>query len=625
MNRTTRALVGLGLTLAVTLSAGIVAAHPEHPDPTHPGQDLLGHHQHGGDDGHLPPVRRNVRLVGKLDLFGEAEQPGRVADVAAYGNYAYLGSFREPACDTQENGVYVIDISNPAQPTEAGFIPTTPQSWVGEGVQILDMETPAFDGQVLIHSNESCTWVADEVHSGLGGISLWDVTAPTDPQALAEHVGDEGPTGQMHQVHSAFGWQDGDKAYVVMTDDDEAFVPTGTDIDIMDITDPANPVLISETHIRAETGQDPAPRGNNIFLHDMVVKEVNGEMLLLASYWDGGYSILNVDDPANPMFLRDTDFAAADPFAGTADVPAAVPPEGNAHQAEFSHDNRYFLGADEDFNALSLLGTITSGPLEGETFDAGQSTNTPTIDEDSPLIGPTTYVGNACGPLAPAQSPEHIALIERGGPSVAGQGACTFQLKVMAAEAAGYQGSVIFNEQRADCEAVVTNPLLVGPFPAATVARSTGLQLMNQSLDDNPCDDPTPAVGTPSESVAIEFILDGWGYLHLFDAQTMEDVDQYAIPEALEREHATGSGDLSIHEVAMDPQRNLAYISYYSGGFRVVRFGEGGIEEVGAFIAPGGNNFWGVQYHRPRGQKQPLILASDRDSGLWIFRFGAKT
>ena len=70
--------------------------------------------------------------------------------------------------------------------------------------------------------------------------------------------------------------------------------------------------------------------------------------------------------------------------------------------------------------------------------------------------------------------------------------------------------------------------------------------------------------------------------MHLNDAQTMEDLDQYAIPESLDIDFAEGFGDLTVHEVAMDPKRNLAYVSYYSGGHRVVSFGGEGITEVGA-------------------------------------------
>jgi Tol biopolymer transport system component len=80
--------------------------------------------------------------------------------------------------------------------------------------------------------------------------------------------------------------------------------------------------------------------------------------------------------------------------------------------------------------------------------------------------------------------------------------------------------------------------------------------------------------------------------------------------------------------VAVDPWRkDIAYLSYYSGGLRVIRYDEKtGITEVGAYISEQGNNFWGVEVHRlPKGTKgagkETLILASDRDSGLWIFTY----
>ena len=38
------------------------------------------------------------------------------------------------------------------------------------------------------------------------------------------------------------------------------------------------------------------------------------------------------------------------------------------------------------------------------------------------------------------------------------------------------------------------------------------------------------------------------------------------------------------------------------------------------FIDDGGNNFWGVEVHKhPNGQK--YVLASDRDSGVYLFQY----
>jgi hypothetical protein len=40
---------------------------------------------------------------------------------------------------------------------------------------------------------------------------------------------------------------------------------------------------------------------------------------------------------------------------------------------------------------------------------------------------------------------------------------------------------------------------------------------------------------------------------------------------------------------------------------------------VGHFIDQGGNNFWGVQVFEHEGQE--YVAASDRDFGLYIFRY----
>jgi hypothetical protein len=63
----------------------------------------------------------------------------------------------------------------------------------------------------------------------------------------------------------------------------------------------------------------------------------------------------------------------------------------------------------------------------------------------------------------------------------------------------------------------------------------------------------------------------------------------------------------------------LACFSYYSGGFRVARIQGDELVETGRFSADGGSNFWGVEVFDHAGQE--YVAASDRDSGLWIFRY----
>src|SRR5918995_3255933 len=257
----------------VLMTAGAAAAHDvnrlEDDGAVNSGKETHAHDQHGGIEGHLPATRQNVSLIGKLDLFTGAEEPGRIADVSAMGNYAYLAVFREPTCD--RGGIQIVDISNPASPKAAGLIPSHLGTYTGEGSQVISLNTKFFQGDLLVYQNEICAGN----DKGVGGVTLVDVTNPSQPKKLVEGFGDFSVNGksQTHsnQVHSAFAWQDGAKAYAVLVDDEEA-----TDVDILDITNPSRPKLISETDLTPVTEQPlGAVHGDNVFLHDMVVKKIN--------------------------------------------------------------------------------------------------------------------------------------------------------------------------------------------------------------------------------------------------------------------------------------------------------------------------------------------------------------
>jgi hypothetical protein len=136
-----------------------------------------------------------------------------------------------------------------------------------------------------------------------------------------------------------------------------------------------------------------------------------------------------------------------------------------------------------------------------------------------------------------------------------------------------------------------------------------------------------PALGDEGERVDVGATFDGWGYVQLFRGSNLNHVDQYAVRESLDPRYASGFGDLSVHEVKTDPRGNyLGYISYYHAGARVVKFGPEGIREVGHFISPRGNNFWGTfPLKKAFGQKKtkgPIpLLMSDRDYGLYVMKY----
>jgi hypothetical protein len=195
--------------------------------------------QHGSPNDHLPGTQKNVKLVGRLKL---TSTPGGIADVHYYKGYAYLAKWA-PECPS--GGVDIVDVHDPANPTKVGFLPAGPEDYVGEGVHAIHLNNADFKGDILLVNHEACSGATAPQE----GISLWDITDPTQPWPLALHTGDftvgtdEFPTA--NSVHSVLGFtqEHNSKAYAVMVDNFEA---GSADVDIMDISDPGRPVLISE-------------------------------------------------------------------------------------------------------------------------------------------------------------------------------------------------------------------------------------------------------------------------------------------------------------------------------------------------------------------------------------------
>ena len=591
-----------------------------------------------------PPAIEDLPLgtTGMLELVGNVSvqdaSPGLLGDLTVFGQYAYLARYGSPDCGnpdatTPDGGAYVIDISDPANPVEVGFIPAPDDTYVGEGMQVVRLDTPDFSGDVLLMNHEGCG------ENYQGGVSLWDVTDPENPQPLAQGFGDltvfDEPKDPAiaNQTHSAFIWSSDTNAYLISVDDEET-----ADADIFDITDPMNPELVIELDLNVYEVSQPELGLVDSFLHDVVVKKIDDRWIMLLSYWDGGYVMLDVTDPAEPVFLGDTEFAEIDPEL-LEQTDASLTPEGNAHQAEITADNEFVITTDEDFDPYRLNVTI------GDTaYLAKAGTNT-TIEQAEAIAGTPIFVGLACPedpeapdaagvPPAPDDDGNYIAVVERG--------VCFFEDKALAVlEAGGYDSLVIVNREGVDACVGVFSPSLEAEIPTILIGRDAAYAMFGLEFDLDACVDETPeelsiAVGTVGTSIdEVISIFDGWGYVHLFDLEldassaTLTKLDTFAIPEAMDPAFAAGSGDLSVHEVATDPtDPDLAYLSYYGGGIRVVQIqcsdpadtSTCELVEVGSFVDPFGNNFWGIEVWTNPETGEEYILASDMDDGLWIFQ-----
>lgn len=644
--RATTALAAAALAGSITIP-GTAAAHPD---------------QHGPNTGHLHGTGEwgDLQKIGRADLTDEDDI---VADVGIdpSGNHAYLAHWGKASCgDNSEGGgtpdpdagVFVVNIEDLANPHQIGFIPHSQDSRPGEGVQALRVTTKFFNGTMLVTNNEQCG------KNGKGGISLYDVSDPAKPGKLSENFGDRhgGDTrGDVNDIHSAFAWDAGDKAYAVMTDNFGV-----ADVDILDITNPKRPRLIKELDLNTLFGpiSQPALGLEESSLHDMVVKQIDGRWIMLLSYWDGGYVRLDVTNPTSPTLIHQTDYPAVDPELAdrtNENVPAGsrtLPPEGNAHQAEFTADNKFFIGTDEDFSPYRGIFTIDTGDNAGQ-YPAGEFGFTPPLQTtlpDGKMNGQVVYGGYGCPgdrasiPQAETVFPtvadgeERIIVFQRGpvsDPSASGD-ACFFSEKIESGQLAGYDAVIVANHHSGAQSGAAGDAHFCGGqghiYEKTAPAACIGHRAMHLLFDSTPAYDvpyvagSEPAVGTKGESVSITPVFDGWGYVNLYDSATGNLLDTYAIDEAHDPAFAFGFGDLSVHEVATDPNdARRAYLSYYSGGLRALEIQCANeadtttcsLTETGGYLDAKGNDFWGVEAFTRDGKT--IVAGSDRDDGLWLF------
>jgi hypothetical protein len=262
------------------------------------------------------------------------------------------------------------------------------------------------------------------------------------------------------------------------------------------------------------------------------------------------------------------------------------------------------------------------------------------------MNGPVVYGGYGCPASAPIPTPasipggylsslgpteEKIIALQRGptGDPSAPEGACFPGEKAHEAVLAGWD-AVLFLQRHEAGE----NPPFCGSgaFVDEVVGVCTNHEAFHKLFGTDPGPSPYPFSAYPDgpaigdvapDKITATAAFDGWGYVHLFSNTLVggkfPELDTFAIPEGMDPTYATGFGDLTVHEVATDPQSaSHAYLSYYAGGLRSLEIVNDELVEVGGYLDANGNNFWGVEAFVRDGCT--YIAGSDRDSGLWLFK-----
>ncbi|MDP3879867.1 MAG: hypothetical protein Q8Q07_06145 [Dehalococcoidales bacterium] len=556
-----------------------------------------------------------LQVVGHLNV---AAGEGHITDVWALStgdgrSYAYLGSYDQPFCSDNITGVYVIDITEPANPRQAGFIPAPTGTRVND-VKTRHIETPFFEGDLLVHSTEFCRGeTRGQAVASSPGIILYDVSEPLSPGRLAPDFSLDA------EVHNTFIYQQDERAYVLVVQDG---VPQ--DFIIVDITDPSRPVKVTAQGREDWFAPGPRPALGQVpvsLLHDVWAQSYPvshplpayaGRTIAYLSYWDAGLILLDITDPASPVFLGNSDYLDPDPVSGQ-------PPEGNSHVSVPTADGKLLFMGDEDFSTTRTMFTVDTGDFAGEyrAVEGGFTRRLGELD-DQTLSGQTVYAGQVCNP-EDIPEPPRMAGMEGGFIALIEQGLCPLDRQIANLASAGYDGAIIF-EPVGDAGQTVfaAGDPEKGTIPALFVSRFTAFAMLGISLA-SPADTPLPPPGTPGQRVTARLQFDGWGYgrvMDVADPANIVELGQFATDNVTAQ--PAPPGDHTMHNVIVDGRR--AYISWYADGIRVVDFrNPREPREIAHFVDDvDGSDMWGVYlFKHPDGKK--YILGSDRSTGLWIF------
>ncbi|HWH31837.1 MAG TPA: hypothetical protein VNU01_04125 [Egibacteraceae bacterium] len=323
------------MALAIALLAvGLPAAG--HPGGSHGGSGGSGEHSHTDQPRHGLEEFGFHPLDNKgfnTDIFPWASGDGRVwAATGTWGTALEPGrdcpSETDNPSDPAHSGIWIIEATDPATPRLAAKLGTIP------GAQNLDMKVVKVDApdgprDVLVHSLEPCgvegllhqvpgTPLVDYAHTiqreaklHQTGFQLYDVTDPDNPVRLGTF--NNGGLG----THNLYPFHQGDRAFVAAVYNEVDFVGLQNDrfirghVQIVEITDPAEPVLLSQWDLY-DAAADGGPaedalckeRGvDSAFCYNHDVWVSDDGTILYNAFWDAGLVLLDISDPANPRFI----------------------------------------------------------------------------------------------------------------------------------------------------------------------------------------------------------------------------------------------------------------------------------------------------------------------------------
>lgn len=194
----------------------------------------------------------NTALVGHLDPDGT----GFNAGVAVHDDHVFMGTWgRRGRCPG--TGVRVIDVTDPTEPVRvAAFAGADEFPGTGaETVWVGELSSAVFDGTIGIVGLRLCdTGWRVRASAGFTGLAVYDLSDPENPDLLSSvHSGER--TQGVHEIDVLWGE---DRLLVAATVPQSLLHnPEGLgDVRFLDLTDPTDPVEISDWDLRRDGPSD---------------------------------------------------------------------------------------------------------------------------------------------------------------------------------------------------------------------------------------------------------------------------------------------------------------------------------------------------------------------------------
>lgn len=297
---------------------------------------------------------QNIAVVGHNDLGGR----GFNADVWVYKGYAYVGQWgfgdwaagsKDRFCPSgSSTSVLVVDSRNPSNPQVVARLQNPPNTSIEDVVVYTELYGRFKGRDIAVGGIQYC---GDSRYDASAdrGLMLWDVTSPATPVQVG-YLNTGCCTRGVHEfevehrsdLRRTFAY-----AAVPTSHYPDSTTPSGYrdvngfgDFRLIDITDPTNPLQVSDWSVQDAGGPFDAGQGCDAdanYGHGAEPSD-DGKLVFL-SYWDSGFIALDVTDPALPV------------FKGRTTYPANA--DGDAHSSSYDDARKLLFTADEDFCATS--------------------------------------------------------------------------------------------------------------------------------------------------------------------------------------------------------------------------------------------------------------------------------